>query len=115
MLGTSADIPGVYMVCLDLAMEILSRGDTRPGLAHGLPTDVRADTHIHAIAVHPPMVYGGSGSWYATYTFEPALAASKTEAKVFETIWQEGARLTTVHRDDLADLILRVAERVCGL
>jgi nucleoside-diphosphate-sugar epimerase len=91
-----------------------SRDETRPSSAHWL-TDVRADKDIHAIAIHPPMVYGGSGSWYATYIFEPALAASKTETKVFETIWQEGARLTTVHRDDLADLILRVAERVRGL
>jgi hypothetical protein len=70
------------------------------------------DDQINAIAIHPPMVYGGSGSWYATYIFNPALAASKTESKVFDVIMDEKTRLTTVHRDDLAELILRVAERV---
>jgi hypothetical protein len=58
------------------------------------------------------MVYGGSGSWFAKYMFEPALAASKTEDKIFGVLLDDTARLTTVHRDDLADLILRVAERV---
>jgi hypothetical protein len=43
--------------------------------------------------------------------FQAALAASKKGEK-FEAIGIENARFGTIHQDDLADLFLRVAERV---
>lgn len=43
--------------------------------------------------------------------FKAAAEAQKNGSK-FEAIGMESARLGTIHQDDLADLFLRVAERV---
>jgi nucleoside-diphosphate-sugar epimerase len=43
--------------------------------------------------------------------FQAALAAGKKGEK-FEAVGNQDARFGTIHQDDLADLFLRVAERV---
>jgi hypothetical protein len=43
--------------------------------------------------------------------FQAALAASKKGEK-FDAIGEQDVRFGTIHQDDLADLFLRVAERV---
>jgi hypothetical protein len=43
--------------------------------------------------------------------FQAALAASK-KGETFEAIGEQDVRFGTIHQDDLADLFLRVAERV---
>ena len=43
---------------------------------------------------------------------QAALAAGKKGEK-FEAVGNQDARFGTIHQDDLADLFLRVAERVC--
>lgn len=44
--------------------------------------------------------------------FQAALAAGKKGEK-FDAVGNQDARFGTIHQDDLADLFLRVAERVC--
>ena len=43
--------------------------------------------------------------------FQAALAAGKKGEK-FDAVGNQNARFGTIHQDDLADLFLRVAERV---
>jgi len=43
--------------------------------------------------------------------FQAALAASKKGEK-FDAIGEQDVRFGTIHQDDIADLFLRVAERV---
>lgn len=66
---------------------------------------------VHGIVVRPGVLYGRSGSLPGMMIFQPALAAAKKGQK-FEAIGAENQRLGTIHQDDLADLFLRVAERV---
>lgn len=57
------------------------------------------------------MLYGRTGSLFGMLVFEPALAAAKKGEK-FETPGLPETRFLTIHQDDLADLYVRVAERV---
>lgn len=62
--------------------------------------------------VAPTCLYGRSGSYFAYYHFDAALAAVEKGEKEFETIMRDDSRLLTIHQDDLADLYVRVGERV---
>ncbi|WVF69713.1 hypothetical protein IAT40_004492 [Kwoniella sp. CBS 6097] len=66
---------------------------------------------VNGIVIRGAIVYGSETSPYASYIFEPALKALKNGDKVFETVYENNTRHTTIHRDDAADLYLRVAER----
>ncbi|KAK8847476.1 hypothetical protein IAR55_005334 [Kwoniella newhampshirensis] len=71
---------------------------------------------VYGIVIRAGVVYGKDGSLFGPYIFEPALAASKTSDKIFETVVENDSRVATIHTDDCADLYLRVAERaqICG-
>ncbi|WWC59553.1 uncharacterized protein I303_102109 [Kwoniella dejecticola CBS 10117] len=66
---------------------------------------------VNGIVIRPAMVYGRSGSAVANYIFDEALKGQKAEDGIWETIYSEESRYTTIHTDDAADLYLRVAER----
>ncbi|WWC86816.1 uncharacterized protein L201_001695 [Kwoniella dendrophila CBS 6074] len=66
---------------------------------------------VHGIVIRGAVVYGRDGSGIGSYIFDEALKASKTEEKIFETIYKEDTRIASIHTDDMADLYLRVAER----
>ena len=61
-------------------------------------------------------MYGRSGSLPGMMIFQAALAAAK-KGEEFAAIGEKDVRFGTIHQDDLADLFVRVAERVrlfCG-
>ncbi|WRT64693.1 uncharacterized protein IL334_001627 [Kwoniella shivajii] len=66
---------------------------------------------VHGIVIRGAVVYGREGSAVATSIFDRALEASKTEKKIFETVYQNESRVASIHTDDMADLYVRVAER----
>lgn len=66
---------------------------------------------MHGIVVRPGVLYGRSGSLPGMMIFQPVLEALKQGGK-FEAIGVQSQRLGTIHQDDLADLFVRVAERV---
>lgn len=70
------------------------------------------DENVNGIVVAPTCLYGRSGSYFAYYHFDAALAAMEKGQKEFETIVRDDSRLLTIHHDDLADLYVRVGERV---
>jgi hypothetical protein len=57
-------------------------------------------------------MYGRSQSFVASYILDLAFAASKTQHKTFETVGDEDTRWLTAHQDDVAELYVRVGERV---
>lgn len=67
---------------------------------------------VNGIVVRPVCVYGGSGSYFADYHFKPALEALKAKKESFESIIGPSGKILTIHKDDAADLIVRVAEAV---
>jgi nucleoside-diphosphate-sugar epimerase len=67
---------------------------------------------VHGIVIRPGILYGRSGSLPGMMVFKAALEAQKN-GEQFEAIGMRDARFGTIHQDDLADLFLRVAERVC--
>lgn len=69
------------------------------------------DENVNGIVVAPTCLYGRSGSYFAYYHFDAALAAMEKGQKEFETIVRDDSRLLTIHHDDLADLYVRVGER----
>lgn len=66
---------------------------------------------MHGIVIRPGVLYGRSGSLPGMMIFQPAIEAQKKGEK-FDAIGIQDARLGTIHQDDLADLFVRVAERV---
>ncbi|WVQ69351.1 uncharacterized protein L199_007568 [Kwoniella botswanensis] len=66
---------------------------------------------VHGIVIRGAVVYGRDGSAFASYIFDEALKASKTDEKIFETVYSHETRIASIHTDDIADLYLRVAER----
>jgi len=66
---------------------------------------------VNGIVVRPPVLYGRSGSLLKGLVFQPALEAAK-KGESFETFANPDTRFLTIHQDDLADLFVRVAERV---
>ncbi|WVW78386.1 hypothetical protein I302_100340 [Kwoniella bestiolae CBS 10118] len=66
---------------------------------------------VHGVVIRGAVVYGRDGSAFASYIFDEALKASKTEEKVFDTVYSKETRIASIHTDDMADLYLRVAER----
>lgn len=68
---------------------------------------------MNGIVIRGPILYGRSGSSVASYIFDAAFEASKTKDGVFETFARKNnTRWQTIHADDMADLYVRVAERV---
>ncbi|KIR68452.1 hypothetical protein I312_100465 [Cryptococcus bacillisporus CA1280] len=72
---------------------------------------VLSNENVNGIVVAPTCLYGRSGSYFAYYHFDAALAAVEKGEKEFETIMRDDSRLLTIHQDDLADLYVRVGER----
>nr|XP_019008392.1 uncharacterized protein I206_06951 [Kwoniella pini CBS 10737]OCF47173.1 hypothetical protein I206_06951 [Kwoniella pini CBS 10737] len=66
---------------------------------------------VNGIVIRPAIVYGRSGSVVASYVFDEALKGQKAEDGIWETIYTDESRYTSIHTDDAADLYLRVAER----
>lgn len=69
---------------------------------------------LNGIVIRPSVLYGTSGSLLVGNAFEPALKAAK-KGEAFEVVAHPDTRFLTIHQDDLADLYLRLAERVCSL
>ena len=67
---------------------------------------------VNGVVVRPTCLYGKGGSYFAMYHFEPALQALEKGEKTFESICSDNGKISTVHADDVADLFVRVAERV---
>ena len=65
---------------------------------------------IYGCVIRPSVVFGRAGSGLGTYLFGPAAKAGK--GGVFETLGREDTRFQTIHADDLAELYVRVGERV---
>lgn len=61
--------------------------------------------------IRPSVVIGASGSLSGMVWFGPAREAAK-KGEVFSVPAYKDTRYPTIHRDDLADLYVRVAERV---
>jgi hypothetical protein len=57
-------------------------------------------------------MYGRSQSFVASYILDVAFEASKRDHKTFETVGDEDTRWLTAHQDDVAELYVRVGERV---
>ena len=74
-------------------------------------TDYAIGKAVHGIVIRPGILYGRSGSLPGMMVFQAAEAA-KQKGEKFEAIGVDSARMGTIHQDDLADLYVRVAERV---
>lgn len=55
-------------------------------------------------------MYGHGGSYFGDYHFKPALEALNAGKTEFESIISDNGKILTIHRDDAADLFVRVAE-----
>jgi hypothetical protein len=66
---------------------------------------------VNGIVIRPTLLYGKAGSLYSLFYFHAALAAAQ-KGEPFEAVAHPDFRLANIHPDDLADLYLRVGERV---
>jgi nucleoside-diphosphate-sugar epimerase len=66
---------------------------------------------VNGIVIRPSMLYGKGGSLFSS-VFQSAVEAAK-KGESFQAVSHPNTRYSTIHTDDLADLYLRVAERVC--
>lgn len=73
---------------------------------------LKTDESINGIVIRGPILYGRSGSFVAAFIFDAAYEAAKS-GKEFTTVGRNETRWQTIHQDDLGELYLRVAERVC--
>lgn len=67
-------------------------------------------TAVQGIVIRPSVLYGRSGSLIGMMVFGPATKAGKGQS--FKAVGRGDTRLLTIHADDLADLYVRIAERV---
>ncbi|KAG7444423.1 NAD(P)-binding protein [Guyanagaster necrorhizus] len=75
---------------------------------------VMKEPTLNGIVIRPSMLYGRSGSIFATLFGEAEKA--KKEGRKLTFAGRPGGRFALVHADDLADLYVRVAEKaaICG-
>lgn len=73
----------------------------------------RIGNAVNGIVIRPTLLYGKAGSLYSLFYFPAALAAAQ-KGETFEAVAHPDLRLANIHPDDLADLYLRVGERVRG-
>ena len=69
---------------------------------------------VNGIVIRPSVLYGRSGSIFSMLVFAQAKAAAEV-GKSFDAVGSPDTRFLTIHQDDLADLFVRVAERVSSV
>lgn len=69
---------------------------------------------VNGIVIRAGILYGRSGSTLEPYLFAPAYDASKNGG-IFDTVGYPETRVLMVHQDDLAELVVRAAERAPAL
>lgn len=71
----------------------------------------RPEKSVHGIVIRPPIMYGRSQSFVATYILDAAYQAGQ-KGEAFETFVNAESRWQTCHQDDVGDLFARIGERV---
>jgi nucleoside-diphosphate-sugar epimerase len=69
---------------------------------------------IDVVIIRPALLYGGNGTIWNIF-LDPIFNATKTGAKTVEAFGTPTTPITLVHKDDLADVYVRVVERVGGI
>lgn len=76
--------------------------------------ELTAGNAVNGIVIRAGILYGRSGSTLEPYLFAPAYDASKNGG-AFDTVGFPETRVLMVHQDDLAELVVRAAERAPAL